>query len=287
MKVSVLGDLILDKYISGNVDRISPEAPVPIVDPDLEIEIISAVGDDQDGSVILSDLEGLGVNTSKIHIDNKISTSKTRIIGSKQIVRIDKQDKTYRDFPIEIPDSDILIISDYDIGVVGDNYFEKQGEITRNVKTIVDPKIRNFWKYRNVYCLKPNRKELWNALCCIWTKDTLNRNEIDEDIDISYLINEYREFSRRKYGDTNEYLLVTEGHEGMTLSFGPTCRKILTTENKVCDVTGAGDTVAAVFSYCIASGYSVSESSEYANKAAGISITQDGCGVVTSKELFG
>ena len=154
-------------------------------------------------------------------------------------------------------------------------------------KIIVDPKFRNFWNYRGAYCFKPNRKELWDALCSKWTADVLYLNEICED-DVESMLSDYqRYFISRKF-KFPQNVLVTEGEDGMTLLdiLNNRWEKLQTESQTVFDVTGAGDTVTAILSYCTVKGMGISGSAKYAVRGAGISIQQIGCGVVTSEELF-
>ena len=313
MKVSVLGDLILDKYIHGVVNRVSPEAPVPILDVEggsyslggagnvcknikfldssVEVAMIGVLGNDDDGQKVYEELLKLDVDTGGVIFEGNPTTTKTRLVdGSTQIARIDNQFSDVRDwFDFGIPeDTDVLVISDYDLGVVGPSYFNNQIEITSQYKTIVDPKFRNFWKYSGVYCLKPNKKELWNALCCVWSGDTINYNDLSSDMETWDLTEEYRKIFRVKNSNLkyNDSILVTEAEKGMTLIQGVDVQKINSTAQTVFDVTGAGDTVTSVLAYCTGMGYPLHSAALHANRAAGISITQTGCGYVSSEELF-
>ena len=315
MKITVLGDLILDRYINGTVTRTSPEAPVPVVDvtdmmstlggagnvcknlrtldSDLEIEVLGVVGNDDSGHTIVDSLIDLDIDVSGIEMD-KVSptTVKTRIVnGSQQIARVDEQISEPRDwFEFNVSeDTDVLVVSDYDLGVIGESYFAQQDSLTSRMKVVVDPKFRNFWDYRGVYCFKPNKKELWDALCRKWTKRVLELNDIDST-DTPSMIKDYMmSYKMNKHRKSPEHILVTEGRDGMTLlkTINSQWEKLQTEAQNVFDVTGAGDTVTAILAYCTALRMEIFDASWYANYGASISIQQIGCGVVTADQLFG
>ena len=302
----VIGDLILDQYTVGEVNRISPEAPVQILDidntyytlggaanvahnlvklgSDSKVMIMGAVGDDENGARLIKELKKLGIDTSLVKIvNNRKTTTKIRFMaGEKQLLRVDYQqsDNVYNSFLPNIPNNtDVVIFSDYDYGVINRSIINHV--VSRfSTKTIADPKFKNFWHYKDVWCFKPNKRECWSALCDISSEASLQLNEIDgENTDV--MIDEMRRVM------DNENILVTEGADGMTLhqkNAGYT--KIEVDAQAVFDVTGAGDTVTSILAYAVAEGFSIDASAKLANKGAGKVVSQIGNGTVSFDEVI-
>ena len=288
-RIAVIGDLMLDRYIWGNVSRMSPEAPVPIVDMEQEQTrlggaanvamnikslggnpmLIGVIGEDNSGRQLLELLRESDFKTDGIATDNsRPTTVKTRVIANNQhVVRIDREQKSDISEKIQkillnhirkhIELIDGIIIEDYNKGVIVKNLIaEVIGIANANQKIIaVDPKFNNFFEYKNVTVIKPNRKEAEEAMGI--------RLKTDEDILIAgkTLIEKLHV----------KNVLLTRGEHGMSLfesdgkiSHMPT--KALT----VSDVSGAGDTVISTLTMAIAGGSTIKEAATLANFAGGI-----------------
>ncbi|MBU1906453.1 MAG: D-glycero-beta-D-manno-heptose-7-phosphate kinase [Candidatus Omnitrophica bacterium] len=319
-KVLVVGDLILDEYIWGNVDRISPEAPVPVIWANkrtyvpggaanaannisslgAEVCLIGVTGRDKNTDILFSELKKRRISSKGIFIEPKRHTTlKTRIIaGHQQVVRVDWEHKD----PLErklnqkiikfidksIDNFDAVIIQDYGKGVVNQHLLEELIDLAHLHKKIitVDPKEEHFQYYRGVTSITPNRSELENAIRNLKIKDTSNK----------FKVNKERLFNNR---DINlaasqimnylglQSLLVTMGEQGMKLfSKGNKVTHIPTVAQEVFDVSGAGDTVISVFTLGLCSQGTVLEAAYLANIAAGVVVGKIGTAVVTKKELL-
>ena len=302
----VIGDLMLDQYHVGSVSRVSPEAPVQILDveesyytlggaanvacnlidlgSDSRVRLMGAVGNDDNGSKILRMLKKKSIDTSLVRIvEGRKTTTKTRFLaGQKQLLRVDYQqnDNVFESFLPNIPnDTDVVIFSDYDYGVINRSIINHV--VSRfSTKTIADPKFKNFWQYKDVWCFKPNKRECWQALCNISSKDSLELNEIDGD-NTDVMIEEMRRVI------DSENILVTEGADGMLLhQKNAGYSKIEVDAQSVFDVTGAGDTVTSVLAYAVAEGFSIDAAAKLANKGAGKVVSQIGNGTVSFDEVI-
>jgi rfaE bifunctional protein kinase chain/domain len=288
-RIAVIGDLMLDRYIWGNVSRMSPEAPVPIVDMEQEQTrlggaanvamnikslggdpmLIGVIGEDNSGRQLLELLRESDFKTDGIATDNsRPTTVKTRVIANNQhVVRIDREQKSdisgemqkilLNQIRKNIKSIDGIIIEDYNKGVIVKNLIGEVISIANeNQKIItVDPKFNNFFEYKNVTVIKPNRKEAEEAMGI--------RLKTDENILIAgkTLIEKLHV----------KNVLLTRGEHGMSLfesdgkiSHMPT--KALT----VSDVSGAGDTVISTLTMAIAGGSTIKEAATLANFAGGI-----------------
>ncbi len=320
VRVLVIGDLILDEYVWGKVERISPEAPVPVVWAnkrtfvpggaanvsnniralDGKVSLVGVVGKDHNSNVLLKQLKGRGIATSGIFREAKRHTTvKTRIIaGHQQVVRVDWEhthalsanlNKGIMDFiQKNIGKFDALIIEDYGKGVVNVQLLEKLISLARSKNKIVtvDPKEDNFQYYRGATAITPNRKELENAIRNLKIKDTtntlrLNTDRLFTDKDIDLSARQI--LSYLNLGS----LLVTLGEQGMRL-FEKDGRitHIPTVAQEVFDVSGAGDTVISCFTLALASGASRLEAAYIANFAAGIVVSKIGTATTGRKELL-
>ena len=302
----VIGDLMLDQYHVGSVSRVSPEAPVQILDveesyytlggaanvacnlidlgSDSRVRLMGAVGNDDNGSKILRMLKKKSVDTSLVRIvEGRKTTTKTRFLaGQKQLLRVDYQqnDNVFESFLPNIPnDTDVVIFSDYDYGVINRSIINHV--VSRfSTKIIADPKFKNFWQYKDVWCFKPNKRECWQALCNISSKDSLELNEIDGD-NTDVMIEEMRRVI------DSENILVTEGADGMLLhQKNAGYSKIEVDAQSVFDVTGAGDTVTSVLAYAVAEGFSIDAAAKLANKGAGKVVSQIGNGTVSFDDVI-
>lgn len=319
-RVLVIGDLIFDEYIWGTVDRISPEAPVPVVWANKRTYIpggaanvannirslganaclLGVVGEDKNGETLLSELRKRGINTRGVFIEsNRLTTVKTRILaGHQQVVRVDWEhthslsndlnQRIAKFIRKNIDDFDAVIIEDYGKGVINQGLLEELTLLARKNKKIitVDPKEEHFQYYRNVTSITPNRRELENAVRNLKIKDTTNRFKINTD----------RLFTDKDIdlaaGEILKYLgldsiLVTLGEHGMKL-FEKSGRSvhIPTVAQEVFDVSGAGDTVISTFTLGLCVGASKLEAAHIANYAAGIVVGKVGTATTDRKELI-
>ncbi len=319
-KILVIGDLILDEYIWGEVERISPEAPVPVVWAKKRTFVpggaanvannvsalgakaclVGVTGSDKNAEILRSGLSKRGINTRAVFTEpNRHTTVKTRIVaGHQQVVRVDwehtdslprslnKRIAAFIDRNID--DFDAVIIEDYGKGVVNSHLLEELLDITRDNKKIitVDPKEENFQYYHGVTAITPNRRELENAIRNLKIKDTSNRfrlhsDKLFQDEDIDLAAREII-----KYLSLGA-LLVTLGEEGMRLfEKGNRTTHIPTVAQEVFDVSGAGDTVIACFTLALSCGASKLEAAHLANFAAGIVVSKLGTAAVSRKELL-
>jgi len=283
-RILVVGDIMLDKYVVGEVERISPEAPVPVVkvvdeystlggcgnvvrnirSTGAQVSCLTSVGWDENGTHIEEELVELGVNPMIVN-ECKVTTVKERIIADQrkvQMIRVDREvtepiDPNLLILRLQEQDEkyDIIAISDYAKGVVSWDliqYLERTG-----TPVIIDPKPKNSHLYNMPFMITPNKEE--------W-KEIEPKDEIRP-----------------------EYILVTEGREGMTLidqsgsAIGRA--KIEAEPVEVYNVSGAGDTVVAIMSVCLASGLDPLKSATIANKCAGYVVTQTGTSTVP-KNIF-
>ena len=292
----------MDVYLAGSVDRISPEAPVPVVRVDGETaapggaanvaigvaslgascRLIAAVGEDESGVRLADLLEGVGVGADDlVPIPDRPTTRKTRILARhQQMLRVDREaaapiaPEPYARLEARAMDAiewaDALVIEDYDKGVV-------TGRLSRallgrarerGVPSVVDPKLRHFFEFPDATVFKPNARELAAAL-------GLEREPRDEQT-LRPLLDRLR----------CDCLLLTLGEEGMLLVDRSAETLLLPPEaREVFDVTGAGDTVTAVLAVSLLAGGSVAQAAYLANLAAGIGVTRLGAVPVTGEDL--
>jgi len=304
VKIGVLGDIMLDTFVWGDVKRISPEAPVPVVEIKKEdfraggagnvamniktlggeVFLISCIGKDENGKILSRLLKNSGVENHLLVRENIPTITKTRVIArTQQLVRIDKEEikhlsPSYFPHLEEVIETKIknlggIIISDYGKGFITPFLIEKLRKITKKEKKFltVDPKVEHFFYYKNVTCLTPNKFE---ASAGIHLKEPENIFEVKN----------IGEKIVRKLKPEN--LLITLGKEGMIL-FDKKNKifHIPTVAKEVFDVTGAGDTVIAVLTLSLASGGNILESSIIANYAAGIVVGKLGTSALTLEEL--
>jgi len=304
VKILIIGDIMLDRYVWGKVERISPEAPVPVVKVEKEecklggsanvlnniisaggkAELCGVIGDDLNGEKILEILKGKNVSTDGIIIEkNRISTVKTRIIGNhQQIVRIDREDdkgifkstfKKFQKYLLErIKDFDAIIISDYGKGMIFKETFEFIINLAKKFNKIVniDPKNQNMGIYREATLLTPNLQEASFAAGVPINMDNLKN--VGKN-----LLDKFK----------SEYLVITLAEKGMAVfsKFSDGFFHIPTIARNVYDVTGAGDTVISILTMGMCAGFNIVDSAKLANTAAGIVVTKLGADVVTPEEL--
>jgi D-beta-D-heptose 7-phosphate kinase/D-beta-D-heptose 1-phosphate adenosyltransferase len=302
-RVVVIGDIMIDRYLYGDTERLSPEAPVPVVtvrDRTAKLGgaanvaanvasmgasclLVGTVGDDGDGAAIRQELvvarlDGRHVVT----IAGRPTTSKTRIIArSQQIVRIDDEvdallegpdlDRLIRSASEALADADALLLEDYNKGSLAPGLIAEVMTVARRrgIPVVVDPKYRQFFAYAGATVFKPNRRELESALGA--AVDLQNRNAIPEVL------------ARLKVDN----LLVTLGADGMLLVMkdGSSLR-IPSIARQVFDVSGAGDTVTAWLGTALAAGASLVEAAQLANYAAGVEVGKPGVATVSPEEVL-
>jgi len=304
--VVVLGDVMLDEFLWGDVSRISPEAPVPVVDIRRESThlggaanvvanllalgakacAIGVVGKDTAGEKIRATMrEASPLQTDELLIpdESRPTTIKTRIIAHNQmVVRADRErrapvdeqteDRIIRALKIALADASALIISDYDKGVVTPRILsEVLPAAYRRMPVLIDPKMRNFYAYHPATLVTPNHHE------------ALRLTGLDEDSD-----NSLPAAARMIRGRLScDAVLVTRGDRGMMLLEGDRDPiYVETAAREVYDVTGAGDTVIATLGAALAAGASMTEAAVLANQAAGIVVGKLGTATASAKEIL-
>ena len=303
--ILVIGDLMLDHYIFGTASRLSPEAPVPIVNVKNENKIIGGAanvasnlidlganvflagitGDDASGEEIKAILQTKNIDTNLILKDSsRTTTVKTRVIASNhQIVRIDQEDihdisgivedTFYASLYTYIEKSDIVILSDYNKGLLTPGLSLKIISLCNQLqkRVIVDPKGLDYAKYRGSFIIKPNRKELAEAAK---TDKIHSQADLEQASKVIFTATE------------TDYLIVTLSEDGMAIITPESCKILPVIANQVYDVTGAGDTVVATLGYCIALGFSIEEACTVSNYAASIVIKHIGSATTTIDEIL-
>ncbi len=296
-KVLVVGDVMLDRYWFGNVDRISPEAPVPIAKISKiedrpggaanvarniaslggNVTLLSVVGEDEPALVLENLLLTEQVNTV-FKKDSTISTIvKLRVIAkNQQLIRIDFEEKPSHEILAEVLDNFAEIIDQYQVVILSDygkgglSHTSKMIEIAKahNKIVLVDPKGSDYSKYQNATMITPNRSEMRDATGS-WSSE-------------QELLNKATELKQQLNLD---YLLVTRSEEGMTL-FADEAYNYPTFAQEVFDVSGAGDTVIGTLGLMLANNASIREAVEVANFAAGIVVAKLGTATVKKEELI-
>ncbi|MBW2216313.1 MAG: D-glycero-beta-D-manno-heptose-7-phosphate kinase [Deltaproteobacteria bacterium] len=303
-KIFVIGDIILDEYVWGDVSRISPEAPVPVVAVTQETKMLGGaanvihnlatlgaspvlcgvIGEDGAGHEIITKIKDMGLKTDGIVSERGRPTSvKTRVVAqNQQVVRFDRERRS--DISPESLGSildiikknldtiDGIVVSDYGKGVISSDLMKGLREMVRDDSVIiaVDPKTGNFEYYHEVDVITPNHHEAGNFCHIdIVDKDSLMRA------------------GRRMLGELNcRSVLITQGRDGMTLfEKEGKITHIPTVAKQVFDVTGAGDTVISTFSLGLASGLDLKSSAILSNFAAGIVVGEVGTSTVKAEEL--
>ncbi len=305
-KILVVGDVMLDRYISGSVERISPEAPVPVVLMEEVAEmpggcgnvarnltalgasviIAGAVGADPEGETLVKLLHRDDVDTAGlVKVAGRPTVLKTRIVsGHQQLLRIDREKAGCLDGHgtaqmlalVEAAKHDVdgVIISDYNKGVINSQLMEALGRMfpPGSVPVVVDPKPQNAHLIKGVDVIKPNHREL----------EAMAGKKIPDPAGLEMFCREL--MARRDC----RAVLVTRGQRGMVLveREGP-CSEIPAQRSEVYDVSGAGDTVCAVLTLCICSGMSLRDAARVAGRAASLVVRKPGTAVVRAEELAG
>jgi len=295
--VGVIGDIILDKYLWGDVERISPEAPVPVVDVkketvslggasnvanniaslDAKAYMIGVVGDDENAKIIENLLKSKNINPVLIKDKSRPTIEKTRIIAvSQQLLRIDREDRSKLSTELEdkiineiegIKDKiNVFIVSDYGKGVITQRIMDFIKSLNKPI--FVDPKPSNYQLYKHATILTPNKKEAYESI------------KADKNTDLEFV-------GRKIMSDLGlSQLLITLGGEGMALFEGDKILRIPTKAKKVFDVTGAGDTVISVLALARLAGGTWEESASLANTAAGYVVGEIGTATVSRDILI-
>lgn len=300
--VVVVGDLMLDRYLLGDVDRISPEAPVPVISVAEERDtpggaanvaanvaalgarasLVGVRGEDPAGELLMGTLSALGVGTTGVRaVPGRPTTAKTRIVArGQQVARLDHEVTT----PIPpatsealrsaalalLDDADALLLEDYDKGVFNTELAATliAAASERGIPVIVDPKERHFFGYAGVTVFKPNRRELELGFGHGFTAED-------------------HELIEARVRLQAEHLLLTLGGEGMVLvSDGRPLRRTSSIAREVFDVSGAGDTVTAWLGSALAAGADVAEAAWLANLAAGVEVGKRGTATVSPHEVI-
>ncbi|MGE5894786.1 MAG: D-glycero-beta-D-manno-heptose-7-phosphate kinase [bacterium] len=302
--ILIVGDVILDHYVWGTVDRISPEAPVPVVTVTREnyllggagnvannitslgaqATIAGIIGEDHRGRMVVDLLANQGIDTEILFVVHRPTTVKTRVIAHhQQVVRFDREDASaadgafFRKFSSFLRDRirmfDAVIIADYKKGVVTEPLIRMINRFAKphGIFVAVDPKVGHFSFYRGVSLITPNKKEAAEGSGIPITDDR------------SLISAGKKLLSRLRCGS----VLITRGEEGMSLFHGNTVRHIPTVARHVFDVTGAGDTVISAFTLAHASGASMLQAATIANHAAGIVVGEVGTATTTPEAILG
>lgn len=301
-RVAVIGDAMLDVYLSGDVERISPEAPVPVVRVrerkhalggaanvaqnvvalGARCDLVAAVGDDVAGRTLRAMLAGAAGGDASLVTVGRCTTQKTRILArAQQLVRIDEEedaDLAGADVAALLARvaevvalADAVVLEDYNKGVLVPAVIAEALRLAtaRGIPVVVDPKFRNFFLYRGATIFKPNRRELESAL--------------GASVDVDHP--ETLPATLARLGV--EHILLTLGERGMVL-FGEhgEIARVPTVAREVYDVVGAGDTVTAYLAAILAAGGTAAEAAGIANIAAGIEVGKLGAATVSAGEVL-
>ena len=309
-KVLCVGDLILDHYVHGNIDRISPEAPIPVLKADdrnynivggcgnvarnicsanSKCHLISIVGNDNDGLKIREIIKEIKNLTFNLIIDkNRCTTKKTRYVcENQQILRVDNEiespiskvleTKIIKLLKNKINDYDVIVLSDYNKGVLTDTLIKKIIKIAQHFKKIliVDPKKKDFSVYAGATFITPNFKELKSSI------NTFNINSKNNDDNLVIKLSK-QIINKFKF----KAVITTRSSDGISVVTDAGSFFHLPSEAKeVFDVSGAGDTVLAYLSTSISKGKSLESSVKISNIAAGLAVGKFGTSVVSIGEV--
>jgi D-beta-D-heptose 7-phosphate kinase/D-beta-D-heptose 1-phosphate adenosyltransferase len=301
-RIAVIGDAMLDLYLKGDVERISPEAPVPVVRVrerkyalggaanvaqnvlalGARCELVAAVGRDTAGAQLREMLAARGAEPQGLVDCDRPTTTKTRVVArNQQVVRVDEEvdadlagsevTQVLAAVAKAVAAADALILEDYNKGVLVPAVIRASIDAARakGIPVVVDPKFRNFFEYRGCTIFKPNRRELESALGAA--------------LDI-----EHPEALPSVLGRLEaQHLLLTLSEQGMALiSADGSVARIPTAAREVYDVVGAGDTVTAYLAAMLAVGASSLEASIVANYAAGVEVGKAGAATVAPSEVL-
>ncbi|HUK04770.1 MAG TPA: D-glycero-beta-D-manno-heptose-7-phosphate kinase [Burkholderiales bacterium] len=297
-RVLVVGDVMLDRYWFGEVSRISPEAPVPVVrfrhqeerlggaanvanncvQLGARTQLLSVTGADEAGDRIERLASEAGIKAS-LHRDPRTPTTvKLRVLSKQQLLRVDFETppsgealaSKLAEFRAALPACNIVILSDYGKG--GLAHIARMIGMARAAgkRVLVDPKGDDWSRYKGAHVVTPNRKEL---------ADVVGTWKSEGDLE--------RRVRRLRAQLGLDALLLTRGHEGMSLYTKNKPVHVKAEAREVYDVSGAGDTVIATLGTMLASGVRLEQAMRIANRAGGIKVAKLGTAVVTRRELFG
>ncbi len=302
VQVVVIGDAMLDRYLIGDADRVSPEAPVPVVTMESEVAVpggagnvaaniaalgataslVAVVGDDSAGDALRDALAALTIGTAGLlTVTGRPTTTKTRIVAQgQQIVRIDREvtnpipdrhrDDLHAAAQREIEEADVVLVEDYDKGAI-DAMFARaliDAAAEQGVPIVVDPKRRHFFDYAGATVFKPNRRELEAAFGTHFMGDDADLAAARERLAV-------------------DHMLLTLGADGMALiSAGAALRRTPSNAREVFDVSGAGDTVTAWIGAALGAGAEIGEAAWLANLAAGVKVGKRGTATVAPDEVI-
>ena len=307
-KVAVVGDVMLDTYCWGHVERISPEAPVPVVTLDKReyriggagnvalniaslgapVTIFSVIGNDDDGIILQSLLKKNNINTSYLQKSNaRITTNKSRIISrNQQMMRLDSE--TIKDLSdedenkiiesvetfINKENPQVIIFEDYNKGILTENVIAKIIALCKqkNIVTTVDPKRKNFFSYKGVDIFKPNLKEVKEGL-----------NLLIEEIDLPTLQNIHQLLAEKL---THHISFITLSEKGVFYQKENEANILSSHFRNISDVSGAGDTVIAVASLIYAATKNVNLMAQVANIAGGLVCEEVGTVAINKEKLI-
>ena len=303
-RITVVGDVIMDEFLWGRVDRISPEAPVPVVEVERQSHMLGGagnvvnniialggqallcgvVGNDPIGKKLARILSKLNNVTDGLVVENRRPTTmKTRVVAhSQQVVRVDREERKPVDeksigrilaiLEEELNESDAIVVADYGKGVVTRSLMDGIRSLSQDRQIIlaVDPTVRNLAFYKDVTLITPNNYEA----------QQMSGIQIEDDQSLrragAHLLEEL----------DCQMVLVTQGDKGMTLFEGNgQTTQIPTVARKVFDVSGAGDTVIATFTLALAAGLTPGQAAVIANLAAGIVVGEVGTATVEASRL--
>lgn len=305
LTVLVIGDIMLDSYIWGSVDRISPEAPVPIVrvrkrdfrlggaaNVALNVQALGAkpilcalIGDDDAGNKLLDCLDQQGMSKEGIVVSkNRPTTVKTRLIASHQhVVRVDEEsdqellkdeeDQLVKQIQQLIDKCDAIIFEDYDKGVISASLIDKTIVMAtkKNIPTIVDPKKRNFLSYKGVTLFKPNLKELREGLKL--DIDAGDEGQVEQAVE-----------KLKQILDSG--VMVTLSEHGVYIDYQSEQKKFPAHKREIADVSGAGDTVVSIAGLCVAIGMKPGLIAALSNLGGGLVCEHTGVVPINKKELL-
>lgn len=302
-KILVVGDLMLDHYILGDCSRISPEAPVQVVEVKreqnrlggacnvahnlialgAEVELCGVIGEDRAGEVLLSNAKELGIGVELIYKDTqRQTTQKSRIlVSNQQILRVDRENKEELDSEVleqmfdliasRIDEFDGVILSDYGKGVLGEEMTQRLIALANQSQKIIlcDPKGSDYSKYKNATLLTPNKKEAREATGI----------EIDDREKLLLALKSLKTQCNLTYP------LITLSEDGIGILEKESLEVFPTLAQEVYDVTGAGDTVIASLCYSLSQGKSIQEACKFANLAAAVVVAKVGSATATQEEI--
>lgn len=296
IKVLVIGDVMLDEYWRGNCVRVSPEAPVPVVNVDqrdfrlggaanvalnckslgASVALVGSIGDDETGEKLIEMLEASSITAILDKKPNLTTTRKLRIIANnQQITRLDFEAPTDAhsysgnlDLDSKMLEADVVILSDYDKGFINQPQKIIQLANQSGKKVLVDPKKRAYEGYANATLLTPNMNEFENMVGVCASENEIQTKAIE-------LIERL----------TLDCLLITRGSSGMLLVWNSKMFSLPAVRREVFDVSGAGDTVVSGIALCLASGMNYESAMKFANEIAAIAVSKFGTSPVYLSDI--